>query len=80
MPTYVKIKETLPKKRKLKEHEIQAIIDVKRGRLTLEVGNERIQFIMESLLKDPYTMVSCYLVDGINTYAKAKPEKLILRV
>lgn len=34
---------------------------------------------MTSFLKDPYTMVSCKLVDVINTYDEAKLEQPILR-
>lgn len=74
------LKEILSKKRRLEDHEIVAIIDVKRGMLTFEVWDERIEFRMISLLKDPYRMVSWCLVDVINTCAKAKPEQQILRV
>lgn len=53
---------------------VDAIIDVKKGMLTLEVGNERIEFIMKSILKDPYTKVSCCLVDVIKIYDETRPE------
>lgn len=38
------------------------IIDVKKGRLALLVGNKKIGFI-KYILKDPYTKFSCYVIE-----------------
>lgn len=43
----------MSKRRKLKDREIEEIIDVKRGRLTLDTGDEKIEFIKTNLLKPP---------------------------
>lgn len=61
-------------------HIFGAIIGVKKRKLSLEVGNERIEFIMTSFLKDPYTKVSCYLVDEVKTCDEVKPEHPTLKV
>lgn len=47
-----------------------AIIDVKRGRLTFEVGDERIEFILSRLKKNPSLRYSCCLVDINDAYVK----------
>lgn len=39
------------------------IIDVKRGMLSMEVGNKKIEFIMTIILKDLYSKVSCHLIE-----------------
>lgn len=36
---------------------------IERGRLIMEVEDERINFIMSTMMEDPYTEVSCYLVE-----------------
>lgn len=40
-----------------------ATINVKRGKLTFEVGEEKIEFILEKLFKNPSLRDSCQLVD-----------------
>ena len=40
------------KERKLEDHEIREFIDVKRGRLTLEEGDERIKSKLEKLIRN----------------------------
>lgn len=46
------------------------IIDVKRGKLTFEVGEEKIEFILEKLFKNPSLRDSCYLVDLLTNYVQ----------
>lgn len=56
------------------------IIDVKKEKLAFEVGNERIEFIKTSILKDPYTKVSCYLVNEVENYDETKTKKPTIEV
>lgn len=49
---------------------IEVIIDVKRGRLTFEVRDEMIEFILEKLMKNPSLRDSYCLVDIINACVK----------
>lgn len=49
---------------------IEVIIDVKRGRLTFEVRDEMIEFILEKLMKNPSLRGSYCLVDIINACVK----------
>lgn len=39
------------------------IIYVKRRTLSIEVSTERLDFIITTMLEDPYTEVSCYLIE-----------------
>ncbi|XP_050877733.1 uncharacterized protein LOC127081527 [Lathyrus oleraceus] len=43
-----------------------AIIDVKRGKLTFEVGDEKIKFILSKFLMAPVIEDSCYAIDIID--------------
>ncbi|XP_050895944.1 uncharacterized protein LOC127102642 [Lathyrus oleraceus] len=43
-----------------------AIIDVKRGKLTFEVGDEKIEFILSKFLMAPVIEDSCYAIDIID--------------
>lgn len=45
---------------------VGAIIDVEKGNLTFEVGDEKIEFILSKLMKNPYIEDSCCKVDVIN--------------
>lgn len=47
-----------------------AIIDVKRGKLTFEVGEEKIEFILSKFLKAPAIEDTCYFMDIIDEYIK----------
>jgi hypothetical protein len=42
-----------------------AIIDVKRGKLTFEVGEEKIEFILTQFMKAPAVDDECYMLDVI---------------
>ncbi|KAI5441729.1 hypothetical protein KIW84_010974 [Lathyrus oleraceus] len=44
----------------------EAIIDVKRGKLTLEVGDEKIEFILSKFLMAPIIGDACYAIDIID--------------
>lgn len=59
---------------------IDAIIIVKREKLTFEVGNEMIEFIMTSVIKYPYKKVSFYLVDAVKACDETKPKQSTLKV
>ncbi|XP_058745953.1 uncharacterized protein LOC131618813 [Vicia villosa] len=43
-----------------------AIIDVKKGKLTFEVGEEKVEFILTQFLQAPAIEDTCYLVDVID--------------
>ncbi|XP_058784158.1 uncharacterized protein LOC131658927 [Vicia villosa] len=43
-----------------------AIIDVKKGKLTFEVGEEKVEFILTRFLQAPAIEDTCYLVDVID--------------
>ncbi|XP_058733056.1 uncharacterized protein LOC131604643 [Vicia villosa] len=43
-----------------------AIIDVKKGKLTFEVGEEKVEFILTQFLEAPVIEDTCYLVDVID--------------
>ncbi|XP_058784693.1 uncharacterized protein LOC131659532 [Vicia villosa] len=47
-----------------------AIIDVKRGKLTFEVGKEKIEFILSQFLKAPSIVDTCCFVDIIDECVK----------
>ena len=47
-----------------------AIIDVKRGKLTFEVGEEKIEFILSQFLKAPAISDTCYFIDIIDECVK----------
>ena len=47
-----------------------AIIDVKRGKLTFEVGEEKIEFILSQFLKAPAIEDTCYFMDIIDECRK----------
>ncbi|KAK2410400.1 hypothetical protein QL285_045765 [Trifolium repens] len=47
-----------------------AIIDVKRGKLTFEVGEEKIEFILTQFKKAPTVDDSCYMLDVIKENRK----------
>ncbi|KAL9239249.1 hypothetical protein vseg_013591 [Gypsophila vaccaria] len=43
-----------------------AIIDVKNGKLTLEVGSEKVVFCLNSALKSPMLSELCYMIDVVD--------------
>ncbi|XP_058722056.1 uncharacterized protein LOC131593535 [Vicia villosa] len=45
---------------------VGAIIDVKKGKLTFEVGEEKVEFILTQFLQAPAIEDTCYLVDVID--------------
>ena len=45
---------------------VGAIIDVKKGRLTFEVGEEKVEFILTQFLQAPAMNDTCYLLDIID--------------
>ncbi|KAL9236204.1 hypothetical protein vseg_010905 [Gypsophila vaccaria] len=47
-------------------HTDGAIIDVKNGKLTLEVGGEKVVFCLDSALKSPMLSEPCYMIDVID--------------
>jgi hypothetical protein len=47
-----------------------AIIDVKRGKLTFEVGEEKIEFILTQFMKAPVVDDSCYMLEVIKENQK----------
>ncbi|XP_050893515.1 uncharacterized protein LOC127100404 [Lathyrus oleraceus] len=49
---------------------IRAIIDVKKGKLTFEVGEEKVEFILSQFLKAPAIEDSCCFLDVINECIK----------
>ncbi|XP_050878631.1 uncharacterized protein LOC127082437 [Lathyrus oleraceus] len=58
----------------------EAIIDVKKGKLTFEVGEEKVKFILAPFLKAPAIEDSCCLLDIIDECVKEmerKPSKYI---
>ncbi|XP_058760736.1 uncharacterized protein LOC131634074 [Vicia villosa] len=46
------------------------IIDVKSGTLSMEVGVERLDFIMTTMMENPYIEILCYLVEVARTRDK----------
>lgn len=52
---------------------VGAIIDVKRGNLTFEVGDEKIEFVLEKLLKNPSLRDYGYLVDLLSECVQENP-------
>lgn len=49
---------------------VGAIIDVKRGKLIFEVGEEKIEFILSQFLKEPTIDDTCYFIDIIDECVK----------
>ncbi|XP_050875003.1 uncharacterized protein LOC127078606 [Lathyrus oleraceus] len=49
---------------------VGAIIDVKKGRLTFEVGEEKVEFLLAKFLQAPAIDDSCCFLDVINEYVK----------
>ena len=49
---------------------VGAIIDVKRGKLTFEVGEEKVEFILTQFLQAPTINDTCYLLDVIDECVK----------
>ncbi|KAL9224907.1 hypothetical protein vseg_000888 [Gypsophila vaccaria] len=47
-------------------HTVGAIIDVKNGKLALEVGSEMVVFCLDSALKSPMLSESCYMIDVVD--------------
>ena len=45
---------------------VGAIIDVKRGKMTFEVGDEKVEFILSKFLKVPSMDDSCCVIDIID--------------
>ncbi|XP_050914122.1 uncharacterized protein LOC127128793 [Lathyrus oleraceus] len=45
---------------------VGAIIDVKKGKMTFEVGDEKVEFILSKFLKAPAIDDSCYVIDIID--------------
>lgn len=45
---------------------VGAIIDVKKGKLTFEVGEEKVEFILSQFLQVPTINDTCYLVDIVD--------------
>src|SRR3954466_11013308 len=43
-----------------------AIIDIKKGKLTFEVGEEKVEFILTQFLQAPAIEDTCYLVDVVD--------------
>lgn len=54
------------------------VIDVKREILNFEVGEEKIEFILEKLMRNPSLMNSCYLVDIIDACVEHRASELPL--
>lgn len=57
---------------------VGAIIDLKKGKLTFEVGDERIEFVLAKLTKNPSIRDSCSLIDIINACIQESSSKLSL--
>ncbi|CAJ2645242.1 unnamed protein product, partial [Trifolium pratense] len=53
-----------------------AIIDVKRGKLTLEVGEEKIEFILSKFMQTPAVEDTCYAIDIIDECVKEIEKEL----
>jgi hypothetical protein len=53
-----------------------AIIDAKRGKLTLEVGEEKIEFILSKFMKTPAVEDTCYAIDIIDECVKEIEKEL----
>jgi hypothetical protein len=53
-----------------------AIIDVKRGKLTFEVGEEKIEFILSKFMKTPAVEDTCYAIDIIDECVKEIEKEL----
>ncbi|XP_050875441.1 uncharacterized protein LOC127079076 [Lathyrus oleraceus] len=49
---------------------VEAIIDVKKGELTFEVGEEKFEFILTQFLKAPAIDDTCCLLDVIDEYIR----------
>lgn len=49
---------------------VGAIIDVKRGKMTFEVDDEKVEFILSKFLKAPTIYDSCYVIDIIDKCIK----------
>ncbi|PNX56130.1 hypothetical protein L195_g049720, partial [Trifolium pratense] len=49
---------------------VGAIIDVKRGKLTFEVGEEKVEFILTQFMKAPALDDNCYMLDVIEEFRK----------
>lgn len=52
-----------------------AIIDVNRGKLNFEVGEEKIEFILAKLMKNPSLKDSCCLIDLIDAFVQKSASK-----
>lgn len=52
-----------------------AIVDIKKGKLTFEIGEEKIEFILERLLKNTSLRGSGYLVDLITSYVQERASR-----
>lgn len=47
-----------------------AIVDVKKGKLTFEVGDEKVKFILAQFLKAPVIEYLCCLLDIVDEYKR----------
>ena len=56
-----------------------AIIDVKKGKLTFEVGDEKIEFILSKFLMAPVMGDSCYALDIIDECVRELEQKEIIK-
>jgi hypothetical protein len=54
-----------------------AIIDVKKGKITFEVGDEKIEFLLFKFMNNPSINDSCCLVDTIDGCVKGYSSKLL---
>ena len=54
---------------------VGAIIDVKRGKLTFKVGEEKVEFILTQFLQAPTIDDTCYLLDVIDKCVKEMDSK-----
>jgi len=64
---------------------VGAIIDVKKGKLTFKVGDEKIKFILSQFMKSPSVNDTCCVVDIIDACIKefsteAEPSEEILKI
>ena len=55
----------------------RALIDVYKGKLTLRVGSERIEFVMSNLIKYPIEVGICIRVEVINNGVKEASKKVM---
>ncbi|MCH99064.1 hypothetical protein A2U01_0020075 [Trifolium medium] len=53
------------------------IIDVKRGKLTFEVGDEKIEFILSQFMKSPAFKNSCCRLDIVEGHVDKPPSKQV---